>query len=142
MDTPATTITVKTSINAPVEKVWELWSNPEHIIKWSSASDDWHTPKSENDLRPGGRFESRMEAKDGSMGFDFGGTYDAVEHLKLIEYKLDDQRKVTINFSTDNDTTNLEETFDAESSQPVEMQQGGWQAILDHFKRYVEESKD
>jgi uncharacterized protein YndB with AHSA1/START domain len=139
METAAkTAITVATTINAPVEKVLRFWSLPEHITKWCSASDDWHTPKAENDLRTGGKFLSRMEAKDGSFGFDFGGVYDAVKTNELIEYTIGDGRKVTIQFAANGNETKVTETFEAESTNPIEMQRGGWQAILDNFKKYVE----
>ncbi|MEH6405792.1 MAG: SRPBCC family protein [Leeuwenhoekiella sp.] len=131
-------ITVESSINAPVEKVWEAWTKPEHIIKWNAASDDWHTTKAENDLKPGGRFVYRMEAKDGSMAFDFGGTYEEVETNEKLVYKLDDNRKAIIEFSSEDDTTKLIEKFDVEKENPEEMQKKGWQAILDNFKKYVE----
>lgn len=141
MQTDKTTITVEAAINAPIEKVWELWTKPEHIIKWNSASEDWHTPKAENDLRVGGQFHSRMEAKDGSFGFDFGGVYDEVETYKLIAYTLGDARKVKIDFAGNGEETLVKETFDAENTHPVEMQKSGWQSILDNFKKYVEASE-
>ncbi|MBO9594708.1 MAG: SRPBCC family protein [Niabella sp.] len=134
----ATKITVATTINAPVEKVWEYWTAPEHIKKWNSASDDWHTPHAENDLRTGGRFSSRMEARDGSMGFDFGGVYDEVKIHEQIDYTMGDDRKVHIAFSGEGNHTAITETFDAENTNPVDMQQAGWQSILDNFKRYTE----
>jgi len=133
-----TNITVEATVNAPVEKVWKLWSGPEHITKWANASDDWHTTRAENDLREGGKFLSRMEAKDGSFGFDFGGVYDAVKTNQLIEYTIGDGRKVTIQFTGKGNETKVVETFEAESTNPVEMQRGGWQAILDNFKKYAE----
>lgn len=136
----ATKITVAATINAPVEKVWEYWTEPEHIKKWNSASDDWHTPHAENDLRTGGRFSSRMEARDGSMGFDFGGIYDEVKIHEQIDYTMGDGRQVNIVFSGEGNHTDVTETFDAESTNPVAMQQAGWQSILDNFKRYTEES--
>ena len=132
------TITVENTINAPVEKVWRLWTEPEHIKKWNNASDDWHTPHAENDLRPGGKFVSRMEAKDGSFGFDFGGVYDDVRNHESIEYTIGDGRKVKVTFSGQGNHTTVTETFEAENTHSLEMQQGGWQAILDNFKRYVE----
>ncbi|MGZ8525026.1 MAG: SRPBCC domain-containing protein, partial [Chitinophagaceae bacterium] len=101
----ATVITVENTINAPVQKVWEFWSKPEHITKWCNASDDWHTPRAENDLRTGGKFVSRMEAKDGSFGFDFGGVYDEVRNNEYIEYTMSDGRKVKITFSANGNTT-------------------------------------
>jgi uncharacterized protein YndB with AHSA1/START domain len=131
-------VTVETSIAAPVEKVWEYWTTPEHIIQWNNASEDWTTPKAENDLRTGGRFVYRMEAKDGSFGFDFGGTYDEVKPNETLVYTLDDGRKVTVTFTGNGDSTKVAEVFEPENTNPVEMQQTGWQAILDNFKNYVE----
>ena len=133
-----TSITVENTINAPVEKVWAYWSAPEHITKWNNASEDWHSPRAENDLRTGGKFSARMEAKDGSMGFDFGGTYDEVKTNEVIAYTMSDGRKVVVNFTKEGDQTKVIETFDAEETNPIEMQRGGWQAILDNFKKYVE----
>ena len=133
-----TKITVQATVNAPIEKVWDYWNAPEHIKQWNSASPDWHTPSSENDLRAGGRFTARMEAKDGSFGFDFGGVYDDVKENELIEYTMGDGRKVDVKFSSVGDQTKVVETFDAEATNPVEMQRGGWQAILDNFKKYTE----
>jgi len=139
MDTqPKTVLTVQSTINAPVEKVWEYWNKPEHIVKWAAASDDWHTTKAENDLRVGGSFVSRMEAKDGSFGFDFGGIYDEVRNNEYIAYTLGDGRKVNIAFSQDGDNTTVVENFEAEQTHPIEMQQAGWQAIMDNFKKYTE----
>jgi len=135
-----TKITIQTTVNAPVEKVWNYWNAPEHITKWCAASDDWHTPFSENDLRTGGQFKSRMEAKDGSFGFDFGGVYDNVKTNELIEYTIGDGRKVNVHFMANGDQTKIIETFEAEETNPVEMQRGGWQAILDNFKKYTEEN--
>lgn len=133
-----TVITVATTVNAPISKIWEYWTTPAHIIKWNTASEDWHTTKSENDLRKGGSFSARMEAKDGSFGFDFGGVYDEVVPNKYIEYTLGDGRKVKVNFETTGNQTTITEDFDAESQNPVEMQRGGWQAIMDAFKKYTE----
>lgn len=139
MDTNNTNvITVENIINAPVEKVWEYWTSPQHIMQWNNASPDWHTPRAENDLRTGGSFFSRMEARDGSMGFDFGGIYDEVRPLECIAYTLGDQRKVKISFSTENGGTRVTESFDAENVHSAEMQRAGWQSILDNFKRYTE----
>ncbi len=131
-------ITVRATINATPEKVWEFWTKPEHITQWNSASDEWHTPVAENDLRAGGQFKSRMEAKDGSMGFDFGGIYDEVVPHQLITYTIGDGRKVRITFANNGMETEVEETFDAENQNPTEMQQAGWQAILNNFKKYAE----
>lgn len=132
-------ITIKTTVNVPVEKVWKYWTEPEYIKKWNSASEDWHTPLAENDLRVGGKFLSRMEAKDGSFGFDFGGIYDEVELYKVIAYTLDDGRKVKINFIGREKVTEITETFEAENENSIEMQQSGWQSILDRFKKYAEQ---
>lgn len=133
-----TTIQIQTKINAPVETVWKKWTNPEDIVQWGAASDDWHTTRAENDLKPGGKFLSRMEAKDGSMGFDFGGTYDEIQTNKLIDSTLGDGRKVITVFTDKGDVTEVTETFEAESSNPIDMQRAGWQAILDNFKKHVE----
>lgn len=133
-----TTITVKTLVNLPIEKVWTFWTEPQHITQWNAASDDWHTPKAENDLTVGGRFVSRMEAKDGSFGFDFGGTYTKIETHRLIEYSIDDNRKVSVKFVQEGSTTQITEDFEAENQNPVEMQQAGWQAIMDNFRKYAE----
>lgn len=133
-----TALTVEATIDAPVSKVWNCWNGPDHITKWCTPSPDWHTPRAENDLREGGKFMSRMEARDGSMGFDFGGVYDKVEEHKHISYTMSDGRRVFIYFTPDGDKTKLVETFDAEDINPIEMQQAGWQAILDEFKRYTE----
>src|SRR5438105_1412812 len=105
-----TPITVETSVNAPIEKVWACWNDPEHITKWATASDDWHTPRATNDLREGGKFTSRMEAKDGSAGFDFGGTYTKVVEHQLIEYTMDDGRKVSITFDGHDGHVHITET--------------------------------
>ncbi|MEO7306042.1 MAG: SRPBCC domain-containing protein [Ferruginibacter sp.] len=131
-------ITIEASVKAPVEKVWEYWNSPEHITKWCSASDDWHTPRAENELKTGGKFSSRMEAKDGSMGFDFGGVYDDVQTNELITYTMGDARKVSVHFKSEGDTTKIKETFEAEETNSLDMQRGGWQAILNNFKKYTE----
>ncbi len=131
-------ITVETTVNAPVEKVWEYFSLPEHITQWNNASNDWFTPKSENDFREGGKFNNRMEAKDGSFGFDFEGTYVKVVPKEYIEYNIADGRNVQIKFAPEGEGTKMTESFEAETSNPAEMQKGGWQAILDNFKKYTE----
>jgi uncharacterized protein YndB with AHSA1/START domain len=131
-------ITVKSTVKAPVDKVWKYWTTPEHITKWNSASEDWHTPRAENDLRAGGKFFARMEAKDGSMGFDFGGVYDDVKENEYIAYTMGDDRKVEVTFSAHGNETEIEETFEAENTNPLEMQKSGWQSILDNFKEYTE----
>ena len=138
METANQTITVETTIEAPVEKVWQYWSAPEHITKWNQASEDWHSPHAENDLRTGGKFSTRMEAKDGSFGFDFGGVYDEVREHEVIDYTMGDGRKVSVRFSSTGNQTKVVETFDAENTHPVDMQRTGWQSILDNFKKYVE----
>src|SRR3990170_5750907 len=112
----ATAIAVQTTVNAPIEKVWKFWTEPGHIIHWNNASDDWHTPSAENDLRVGGKFSARMEAKDGSFGFDFSGDYTNVVEHKTIEYKMSDGRKVKIDFSSEGNATKVVETFDAENT--------------------------
>ena len=133
------TITVQAVINAPVGQVWKLYTEPEHVMKWNNASNDWHTPRAENDLKVGGKFLYRMEAKDGSSGFDFDGTYKQVIANELIVYSISDGRKVEVTFTKDdNARTKMDTTFEAESTNPIEMQRDGWQAILNNFKIYVE----
>ncbi len=131
-------ITVKAMVNAPVETVWQCFTEPEHIKQWNNASEDWHTPAAENDLRAGGTFLYRMEAKDGSFGFDFSGIYDEVKLYENIAYSLGDERKVKITFASEEGKTQVTETFEAENTNPAKMQEAGWQSILDNFKRYVE----
>lgn len=131
-------ITVATTVAAPVEKVWECWTKPEHIVHWNNASPEWHTPKADNDLREGGRFDFRMEARDGSAGFDFGAEYTKVMELKELSYRMDDGRLATVKFTPAEGATRVDESFDAESTNSEELQRTGWQAILDNFKRYVE----
>lgn len=133
-----TDVTVETIVNAPVEKVWRYWNEPKHITQWCFAIDTWHAPKAENDLRVGGKLITTMAAKDGSMSFDFEGVYDKVENHKLIEYTIVDGRKVKIVFTSNGNETKVTETFETETTNPVEMQRGGWQAILDNFKKYTE----
>jgi len=136
--TSRTAITVEATINASIEKVWTCWNEPDHITKWCQASDDWHAPYAENDLRTGGKFKTTMAAKDGSFSFDFGGVYTNVEHHARIEYDMEDGRKVKIVFTPAGNETTVTETFDAETENPIEMQRGGWQAILDNFKKHTE----
>lgn len=131
-------ITVTAIINAPIEKVWNYWTSPEHITQWCNASDDWHAPRAENDVQLGGKFTTRMEAKDGSFGFDFSGVYDEVRLHEYIAYTIGDGRKVNITFSGNGNETSVTETFEPENQNPLDMQQAGWQAILDNFKKYVE----
>jgi len=135
-----TTISVHTKINAPIEMVWKYWTTPKDIMKWNNASDDWHTPFATNDLRPGGIFNCRMEAKDGSMGFDFEGVYETVLVNRQLDYVLGDERKVSITFTAKDNNTEVMETFDAESENSIELQRNGWQAILNNFKKYAEEN--
>jgi uncharacterized protein YndB with AHSA1/START domain len=132
------TITVETTIKAPVEKVWSSWTEPKHIVNWCFASDDWHAPRAENDLKVNGKFKTRMAAKDGSAGFEFEGIYSKIQKHKTIEYSMGDGRKVTIFFSNLGTKTKVVETFDPENENPYEMQKGGWQAILNNFRKYVE----
>lgn len=134
----AENITVETTVKSDINKIWNTWTQPKHIKKWNSPSDDWHTPKTENDLRKDGRFNSRMEAKDGSFGFDYPGIYDEVVPNQKIKYTIDDGRKVEITFEQHNDRVLVTEVFEPESQNSVDMQQQGWQAILDNFKTYVE----
>lgn len=136
-----TRISVETIINAPIYSVWEMWTSPEHIMKWNNASDDWHTPMAKNDLRKGGKFLSRMEAKDGSAGFDFEGVYDDVKINQLIEYTMGDGRKVRIVFTDHGDETKIQETFEAEDEHSIDMQREGWQSIMNNFKHYVEKNR-
>ena len=131
-------ITIETTVNAPIERVWAAWNDPRAIEQWNAASPDWHTPRASVDLREGGRFSSRMEARDGSMGFDFEGIYTRVEPQRLIEYVIGDSRTVRVEFIPDGDAVTVRETFDAEGTHSVEQQRQGWQAILDNFARHVE----
>jgi uncharacterized protein YndB with AHSA1/START domain len=132
-------VTIETLVKAPAEKVWQLWTEPQHIMQWNNASDDWHTPSAINDLKPGGNFVFTMAARDGSFSFDFGGTYDAVKDKELIAYTIADGRKVQVSFSPDENGTAVKEVFEVESMNPIEMQRSGWQAILNNFKKHVEE---
>ncbi|PXV66751.1 uncharacterized protein YndB with AHSA1/START domain [Dysgonomonas alginatilytica] len=132
-------ITVQTQVNASIDTVWKCWITPADIIKWNSASDDWHTTKAENDFHVGRKFSYRMEAKDGSMGFDFGGVYDSITDHKQISYTMDDGRAATVTFSViDDKQTEVIESFDAETLNLIDMQRDGWQAILERFRNYVE----
>lgn len=133
-----TRIRVETTVNAPVSKVWQYWNEPQHIMNWAQASDDWHAPAASNDLRVGGQFSTTMAAKDGSFSFDFGGVYTTVEENKTIAYTLGDGRKVKVDFTAEGGKTHVVEIFEAEDTHSVEMQQAGWQAILDNFRKYTE----
>ncbi len=132
-------ITVETVVKAPIEKVWEAWNGPVHIQRWNAADETWHTPRSTVDLREGGKFLARMEAKDGSEGFDFEGTYTRIVPMELIEYRMGDGREVQVRFEDATGGVRVIETFDAENVYPPEAQREGWQAILDNFRRYVEQ---
>lgn len=136
-----TIITVSAIVSAPVETVWNKWVNPTDIVQWNNAADGWHTPTAENDLRVGGKFLYRMESKDGSMGFDFDGIYETVKTNELIEYTIGDGRKVKIDFASIGNETKIVETFEAENIHSIELQRGGWQAILDNFKKYIAANK-
>ncbi|RZJ67799.1 MAG: polyketide cyclase [Flavobacterium sp.] len=138
METKFEKITVKATVNAPIEKVWSYWNDANHVMNWNSPSDDWHAPKASNDVREGGSFSYTMAAKDGSMSFDFAGDYTEVEENHLISYAMADGRKVKNVFDAKGDSVDVTVTFDAENQNPIEMQRGGWQAILDNFKKYVE----
>lgn len=137
-------ITVSTTISAPIEKVWEFWNDPSHITKWAFASDDWEATSAENDVRVGGKFKTTMAAKDKSASFDFTGTYTVVEENKIIEYDMDQAegedkpRHVKVVFELTPEGAKVTETFDPEQENSEEMQRGGWQAILDNFKKHVE----
>lgn len=136
--TTAGKIKIAATVNAPVQKVWDAWNNPADIMQWNSADPSWHTPQSENDLKQGGRFKHRMEARDGSAGFDFEGIYDKVDLYKEISYTMDDGRKVTTLFTDDDGKTHITTTFDPETQNDPEFQKQGWQSILNNFVRYVE----
>lgn len=137
-DTSLKPISIYTSVNASLEKVWEFWTTPNHIINWNQASDDWHTTKASNDLRVDGTFSSTMAAKDGSMSFDFEGKYSLVEPHKKIKYSMIDGRTVTVTFYNIDNQTVITETFDPETQNSPELQRNGWQAILNNFKKYTE----
>jgi len=131
-------ITVQTTIEASLVDVWERFTNPDHVIYWNYASDDWHCPKAKNELKEGGNFSFTMASKDNSNSFDFEGTYEVIDFEKEIVYQINDGRKVSVKFEVKDDAINIEETFEPENSNPLELQQQGWQSILDNFKRYCE----
>ena len=133
-------ISVETTVAAPIEQVWRAYTTPEHIKQWNAASDDWHTTAATVDLRVGGAFSSRMEAKDGSIGFDFAGTYTKIVECELIEYSFGD-RTAQVEFADNPNGVNVRVTFDSESTHSIEQQQQGWQAILNNFARHVEASR-
>jgi uncharacterized protein YndB with AHSA1/START domain len=130
-------ITVEKQVAAPAAKVWHAYTTPEDIVQWNAASDDWHTTRAAVDLREGGEFSSRMEAKDGSFGFDFAGTYTKIVPEQRIEYAFGD-RQAVVEFIPSGAAVTVRVTFDGEDEHPEEMQRGGWQAILDNFARHVE----
>lgn len=136
-----TVITVSALIDAPLEKVWNCWNTPEHVQQWNQASPDWHCPKATNDLRVGGEFHYTMAARDGSMEFDFSGVYTEIEQYRSIAYTMADGRKVSVQFSQEGNQVKLSERFDAENENPIEMQEMGWQAILNAFKHHTESQK-
>lgn len=138
MNDTLTPITVETTINAPIAHVWQCWTEPGHITRWCQASPDWHAPYAANDVQAGGKFKTTMAAKDGSMSFDFEGVYDSVTPNSHMAYSMADGRRVQVWFTETDGTTQVKETFDPENQNPVEMQQAGWQAILDSFKNYTE----
>lgn len=131
-------ITVQNTVNASLEKAWQFWTQPEHVMQWNNASDDWHCPKASNDLKVGGKFNYTMAAKDGSMSFDFEGEYTKVEDSSLIEYDIIDGRKVIIQFEKTEQGIQITESFEPENMHPEEFQQQGWQSILNNFKKYTE----
>lgn len=130
-------ITVGSIVNKPIQQVWDFWTSPEHIVNWNFASPDWHCPHAEHNLEIGGKLKYTMAAKDGSMQFDYTGTFTQIEPHKLLAYQLDDSRKVTITFNH-GDSTEVAETFELETINSEELQQQGWQAIFEQFKSYVE----
>ncbi|HRE40811.1 MAG TPA: SRPBCC family protein [Ignavibacteria bacterium] len=136
----ATQITISADINADLKKVWDYYTKPEHIVNWNFASDDWCCPTASNDLKIGGKYIARMEAKDGSFGFDFSATYTNINPEKEISYKLDEERQVLTTFENKDGVTKVTTSFEAESSNPIEMQRDGWQAILNNFKKYTEQN--
>ena len=131
-------ILIESEVKAPIAKIWHAWNNPADIMQWNTASTDWHTTLSAVDLRVGGRFKSRMEAKNGSMGFDFEGTYTRVVPHEVIEYRMSDGREVKVEFIEHSDSVLVKTAFDAETENSEAMQRAGWQAILDNFGHYVE----
>lgn len=131
-------ITVSAIVNADLKKVWDDYTNPVHITKWNFADPSWHCPSASNDMRKGGKYSARMEAKDGSFGFDFEATYDEIIEGEKFTYTIADGRQATVTFKNDGGKTEVKVTFDPEGQNPAEMQKNGWQAILDNFKKYAE----
>ncbi len=135
------TITIEATVNAPIEKVWEFWNEPKHIVKWAFASDDWEAPSAENDLRVGGKFKTVMAAKNKSTSFDFMGAYTQVKEHELIEYDIADGRHVRVVFEQLPEEVKITTTFDPYPGNSEEIERGGWQAILNNFKKYAESNK-
>ncbi|MDF1696258.1 MAG: SRPBCC family protein [Saprospiraceae bacterium] len=133
-----TTVTITAHITAKINKVWEYWTSPHHIIRWNFASPEWHCPTAEHDLQVGGNFKYHMAAKDGSMGFDYKGTFTQIQPEKVLAFTLEDNRKVSITFEETENGTRVTETFEIEDENTIEMQKQGWQAILNNFKAHVE----
>jgi len=133
-----TKITIKAEVLANRQKVWDYYTQPEHITKWNFANDDWCCPSASNDLQVGGKYVARMEAKDGSFGFDFEATYNEIVEGEYFTYTMPDNRVVNVIFKELGNNTEVTITFDAESENPLEMQQQGWQSILNNFKKYTE----
>jgi uncharacterized protein YndB with AHSA1/START domain len=133
-----TSVTIEALINAPLEKVWECWTEGKHVVGWNFASEDWYCPAANNDLKPGGKFTATMAAKDGSMSFEFWGTYQHIENQKLIQAEMGDGRKLEVLFEKKGDQVLVTELFETETTNSIELQKKGWQAILNNFKKYCE----
>ncbi len=131
-------ITIETLVHAPINLVWDTWNSPNHVVHWNHASDDWHSPKADNNFVVGGKFVYRMEAKDNSFGFDFSGTYEEIVDKKRVVTRLDDNRLVKTEFYVENDSVRIVETFEAEDQNSIELQREGWSAILNNYKLYTE----
>jgi uncharacterized protein YndB with AHSA1/START domain len=131
-------ITVTATINAAVQKTWDYYTNPEHITQWNFADPSWQCPYATNDMKPGGRYVARMEAKDGSFGFDFEAIYEQVDEGKGFTYTMPNGRQVTVAFNENGQQTGIDVVFDPEEEHPLDMQKAGWQAILNNFKKYTE----
>ena len=131
-------VTVETVVDKDVEEVWKFWTSPEHITNWNFATPEWHCPTAEHELEVGGKLKYHMAAKDGSMAFDYIATFEKIKPNELLEYVLDDERKVTVNFNRQNGSTKIIEVFEVEDEYSMDMQRQGWQAILDNFKSYAE----
>ncbi len=136
----ATKIQVQANVAADKQKAWDFYTKPEHIVKWNFASDDWQCPRATNDMRVGGKYSARMEAKDGSFGFDFEAVYDQIVPGEKFQYTMPDGRLVNVEFEKNGNSTNVKVLFDAESVNSLELQKGGWQTILDNYKKYAEKN--